>query len=167
MVSPEQESELLQSTRKELFLQALCSFGEARFAATGASMLPAIWPGDILMVRKCQHESAIVPGEVVLFERDGGLVAHRVVTRLESQKDALLVTRGDSHLRADPPVPEAEVIGVVFSVQRDGKVVSPTQSLSQRAVSLILRRSGACTRIALRLVHLRRLLAGGRTSWAS
>jgi hypothetical protein len=67
--------------KSHLFREVLRSFGEARLAVTGASMLPSIWPGDILEVRR-QSAAEICPGQLVLFARGGGLVAHRVVSQL-------------------------------------------------------------------------------------
>jgi hypothetical protein len=64
--------------RKGLFLEVLASFGEARLAVTGLSMLPAVWPGDILTVRRKRIEE-IAPGDVVLYSRNGQFTVHRVV----------------------------------------------------------------------------------------
>jgi hypothetical protein len=36
----------------ELVAEVLRSFGTIRFAATGWSMLPSLWPGDTLMVER-------------------------------------------------------------------------------------------------------------------
>lgn len=62
----------------ELAAEVLRSFGELRFRANGSSMLPAVWPGDMLLVRS-QDAAAVVPGDIVLFGRGGRLFAHRVV----------------------------------------------------------------------------------------
>ncbi len=62
----------------ELAVEVLRSFGELRFRANGSSMLPAIWPGDTLHVSR-EGATEALPGEIVLFERGGRLVAHRVV----------------------------------------------------------------------------------------
>ena len=62
----------------ELAAEVLRSFGRLRLGATGASMLPAIWPGDILSVHSHNVAEAL-PGDIVLFGRPGKLVAHRGV----------------------------------------------------------------------------------------
>jgi signal peptidase len=64
----------------ELAAEVLRSSGRLRLRATGASMLPAVWPGDILSVRSHDVVEAL-PGDIVLFGREGTLVAHRVVER--------------------------------------------------------------------------------------
>ena len=62
----------------ELAAEVLRSSGKLRLRANGASMLPAVWPGDILHVRR-QGVAEALPGDIVLFGREGRLVAHRVV----------------------------------------------------------------------------------------
>src|ERR1039458_9326454 len=64
----------------ELAAEVLRSSGSLRLRAIGASMLPAIWPGDVLTVQRRDAENA-QPGDIVLFARGGALVAHRVVER--------------------------------------------------------------------------------------
>ena len=65
----------------ELAAEVLRSWGRLRLRATGASMLPAVWPGDVLSVRS-QGVVEALPGDIVLFGREGRLVAHRVVERI-------------------------------------------------------------------------------------
>jgi hypothetical protein len=62
----------------ELAAEVLRSFGKLRLRANGSSMLPAVWPGDILYIQG-QDAPAALPGDIVLFGREGRLVAHRVV----------------------------------------------------------------------------------------
>jgi signal peptidase I len=62
----------------ELAAEVIRSFGSLRLRVVGASMLPAVWPGDLLSVRSDDAAEA-VPGDIVVFKREGRLVAHRVV----------------------------------------------------------------------------------------
>ncbi len=62
----------------EMAEEVLRSWGELRLRVTGTSMLPTVWPGDILCVES-RGAAEAVPGDVVLFGREGRLVAHRVV----------------------------------------------------------------------------------------
>ena len=64
----------------ELAAEVLRTSGRLRLRATGASTLPAVWPGDILSVRSHEVVEAL-PGDIVLFVREGRLVARRVVER--------------------------------------------------------------------------------------
>lgn len=59
----------------DLAAAVIRSSGELRLKVTGSSMLPSIWPGDILTIRR-QNLDQIRPGEIVLVARDGGLCAH-------------------------------------------------------------------------------------------
>src|SRR5438876_10513421 len=86
-----------------LAAEVVSSFGEVCLRVTGSSMLPSVWPGDILTI--CRTDvTGVLEGEIVLFAREGRLLAHRVLCKLESGDEPLLITRGDSLSEADPPV---------------------------------------------------------------
>jgi len=76
-----------------LALDVLRSEGEARLTVGGGSMLPSIWPGDILDIGRV-HAAELSPGDIVVFAREQRLVVHRVVgmrrvgTRLFSPPEA-------------------------------------------------------------------------------
>jgi hypothetical protein len=70
----------------ELATETLRSFGQLRLRVNGASMLPAVWPGDILTVIRDTAAQAL-PGDIVLFGREGRLVAHRVVEVRKPQSE--------------------------------------------------------------------------------
>jgi hypothetical protein len=113
-------------------------------------MLPAVWPGDVLSVRSRDVVEAL-PGDVVLFGRDGRLVAHRVVERTLCRDRVQWVTRGDSVGGNDAPVYSHELLGRVTAIERGSQRLTPHQSLAGRLISWILRRSDFCTRLALRV----------------
>ncbi|HEX5235986.1 MAG TPA: S24/S26 family peptidase [Silvibacterium sp.] len=119
-------------------------FGEVRFRATGASMMPAIWPGDVLTVRQCGQPDLQL-GQIVLYRRQEKLVAHRIV-RIQGE---LITTRGDSVRHDDTPVLESDLIGQVISLARRGRSVPFHLSFWSRAGSVILRRSNFCLRAAM------------------
>jgi hypothetical protein len=166
---------------RELFLEVLRAFGEAKLAVTGTSMLPSVWPGDILEVRRASA-TEILAGEIALFERGGRLFAHRVVSRVVEKvprvntavgepgvdgedtgatgSRVLLVTRGDRLREADPPVEPEQVLGRVTGVLRGNSSVVPKAprmpSLSGltrwvRIASWALSRSDLATRLLVRL----------------
>src|SRR2546422_3660584 len=118
-----QLEDLRAAAHRELLAEVARKFGEIRFKATGDSMLPSVWPGDLLTVRR-QSFSEFQSGEIVLYEREAGentltrpygpaspkgrgFVAHRIVGRNGRQ----LITRGDSLRRNDAPVHEEQVLG--------------------------------------------------------
>ena len=129
----------------DLIAEVVRQFGEVRLKATGTSMLPSIWPGDILTVRR-RSAAELLPGQIVLGYRDHQFVAHRLVAK----SGGSLITRGDSLPYHDRPFLEGEVLGQVVSILRDGRLVDPSPWW-RRAGSWILRHSELCARILLRL----------------
>src|SRR5208337_540256 len=132
----------------ELAAEVLRSSGRLRLRATGASMLPAVWPGDILSVHSQDIVEAL-PGDIVLFEREGRLVAHRVVERTLRQNKIQWVTRGDSVGRNDAPVSSHELLGRVTAIERGSRRIVPRPTLWGRMACWILRRSDFCVRLLL------------------
>jgi hypothetical protein len=138
----------------QLFLEVLRSFGQAKLAVTGASMLPSIWPGDVLEVRR-RDATEICLGEVILFERDGRLFAHRVVEKVGGPERTLLITQGDGLRAPEPPVAPGELLGRVTAIVRGGRRIDPQFTRWRRVVSWVLSRSHICTSMALRLKRQR------------
>jgi signal peptidase I len=130
----------------ELLEDIARSSGEVRIRVTGASMLPAVWPGDVLTVKSCPA-SDLQPGHIVLYRRDGRLTAHRIL----SISPGSVLTRGDSQVNPDPPIAESEIVGMVLSISRNGRTVPTAQTLWQRIASSILSRSDFLMRVALGL----------------
>jgi len=100
--------------------EVLRTSGKLRFAALGASMVPTLFPGDILIVRRETARRARC-GEVVLCFRAGRFCAHRLVEKLEEDGRLSLVTRGDALTENDPPLAESELLGLVTAVDRRRK----------------------------------------------
>jgi len=142
--------EARSEAKGQLFLETLRSSGRARLAVTGASMLPSIWPGDVVEVRRESLEE-ISRGDVVLCTRQGGFCAHRVVEKVAGPERTLLITRGDALPAPDPPVAPEELLGRVTAVLRGGHRVEPRLTRWGRLAAWIFRRSELCTRLALRL----------------
>jgi signal peptidase I len=146
----------------ELVSEVASDFGTVCLRVTGASMLPAIWPGDVVQVRRSETVSPRA-GQIVLARRQGGLVVHRIA-RIEGD---WLVTRGDANADEDSPVAKSDVLGEVVSMMRHGRLVLPRQSLRLRMCSAILRRSDFCLRMALRVNRLMRQCGSKELSWSS
>jgi signal peptidase len=141
---------------REAHLEAACcdllagvvrDAGSARLKVTGLSMLPAIWPGDVLTVRSLSPE-LLQPGQILLYRRHRKLTAHRIVRVAGGH----IVTRGDCIPSLDTPVGWDKVVGIVVGISRNGRAVKLESSPWQRAVAWLLRRSQPCTSL---LVHLR------------
>jgi signal peptidase len=131
----------------ELVDEVARASGEVRLKVNGASMLPALWPGDLITVQYCGL-AELRRGQIVLHRQEGKLTAHRI-QRISPNH---LITRGDSVPACDPPVGADGVVGRVASILRNGRAIQPEWSFRNRAVSSILRRSDFCTRIASRIV---------------
>jgi hypothetical protein len=137
----------------EMAAQVLRTFGTLRLEVTGLSMLPSVWPGDVLFIER--HEMGeIAAGDIVLFARRDKLVAHRVLLKTVVGNDTYAITRGDGLLSTDDPVSPAELLGSVRYVSRAGEHVSPDadSGFLARVASEMVRRSGWIARI-LAFVH--------------
>lgn len=85
----------------------------------GASMRPALWPGDLILYRRGTDSLEI--GDLVVFEH-GGPVVHRVASVLGG---GVLRTQGDANASADPTPVEADVVwGEVVGVLPVGRMIS-------------------------------------------
>ena len=91
----------------------------------GGSMGPWLVPGDLLVVKRVAPRS-VRRGSVVVFLRDGLLIAHRVISVLGAGPTGELCckTKGDSAEQPDSPVFERELVGRVTSIERDGQSFS-------------------------------------------
>ncbi len=128
--------------------------------ATGRSMEPLIPAGSRLLV-----EFGAVPehiGDIILFRRASGAVAHRVVARRRAGDRQMLVAKGDGEPLADPAIATDDVLGVVREVRLpDGR--SDGLALARRrgaALARISWLSGRAARLGGRAA--RRLPAGSR-----
>ena len=146
----------------QLIADVVGSFGEVRVKVTGSSMIPAIWPGDVVVVHRSDGVE-LKPGEIVLSMREEKLVAHRIVYICDDS----VITRGDTLYSDDPPIGKSEIVGRVICLIRYGRRVHLKQSAWQRISTYILRRSDFWQRMVLR-VGIRLTRRGSREiSWAS
>ena len=138
-------------SKNELAAEALRSFGELHLRVTGSSMLPAVWPDDVLLIRHCRMEQA-GPGDIVLFIRQRRLFAHRVIARSSGS----LVTQGDGNAEPDPLVMADELLGKVIQVMRHGNSIrhASKPSLPARMAAALFRRSATAGRFFTRLQGL-------------
>ncbi len=136
-----------QSACCDLVAEVVRGVGSASLKVTGLSMLPAIWPGDVLTVRSLSSEQ-LHPGQILLYRRYGKLTAHRIIHVAGDH----LVTRGDCIPAFDPPVQASEIVGRVVGISRNGRAIKLQPSLWQRAAAWLLRRSEACTWLMLRVL---------------
>ncbi len=111
----------VQVCKCHLATEVLQRFGEIRLRVTGSSMLPALWPGDVLTIQRVIEPSEVSPQDLVLFTREDRLFVHRVLTL----SPAGLLTGGDSLAAPDPLVSGEELLGRVVSITRRQTVHPP------------------------------------------
>lgn len=130
----------------ELVADVLRESGEVKLKLYGTSMLPAVWPGDMVTVRCCSHND-LRPGQILMYRGEGIVTAHRLLQIRRRQ----LILRGDSLPCCDPPVDVERVLGKVTAISREGRPVSSEQTILQRATAFAIRRSELCRYLTLRL----------------
>jgi hypothetical protein len=138
----------------ELATEVLRSFGKLRFAATGWSMLPSVWPGETLVVERVSVDEVQI-GDVVLVGREGRFYAHRLISRLIDSENPQWITQGDGMVAPDRPVLAHELLGRVAYLIRAGKCVPVPAELSavENLIAKVVRRSAPAARA---LVYLHR-----------
>ena len=136
-------------TKQRLLTDVLRQFGTAKLTVAGGSMLPALWPGDVVTLES-HPESELRQGQIVSYRRGGLLVTHRVHAVLRDH----IITRGDAAPHCDPPVSVSSIVGQVSWIERDGRRIAPTHSCRQQIASWFLQRSAFCTRVML-FLHCR------------
>ena len=113
MQPPSQSQDRLRQGMVEEVLQRS---GSVRLCVFGESMLPSIWPGDVVTVVR-EPEVRTHVGEVILFQRSERFFLHRVKAIFRLDGSVHLKTRGDSAAQSDPSIHESEVLGKVVQVQ--------------------------------------------------
>jgi signal peptidase I len=112
----------------DLASELVRTFGGVRLRVFGTSMVPFLFPGDLIWIQKADL-NGISTGEIVLFSREGRLIAHRVVAHAGSAEQTLLVTRGDRLNHDDHPVSSSEFLGrVTIAMERRNFMGHPSTS---------------------------------------
>jgi len=141
----------------ELATESLRSSGKLRFEAMGWSMMPTLWPRDIVEINRADGKNVAI-GDIVLFVRTGKLCAHRVVSKSRgADGDIRFTTQGDSLPMADLEISSRELLGKVCLISRGKQSFQPSSKLSfcNRAMRSILRRSTFTSRVLARLHTMR------------
>jgi signal peptidase I len=149
-----------------LAAEALRSWGMVKLRATGVSMLPTLWPGDLLTIHSRRLDQSKL-GDIVLYMRGGRFVIHRVVGKSLTGDEAFLTARGDCMPQDDSPVRSGELLGKITEIQRAGLVFRPARKLSpcRRMVAYLLCHWSLFRRVGLRL-RGRRYQSDGRIDGA-
>src|SRR5262249_21700993 len=154
--------------RLDLATEVLRRFGEVRFVARGCSMIPSIYPGDLLTVRS-QRIHHPRHGQIVLCLREGRFWAHRVIRKWRDGNRLLFATRGDALSKDDPCLDESHFLGGVTSIVRYGKPVQVAHIVGpwMKLLRLGVRHSNVLARTLLSRHALRMRLLGHSTELLS
>lgn len=148
---PDLPDVLKTSMAEELLIKT----GSIRLRVLGQSMLPAIWPGDILTIEKWAA-AEIEPGDIALLRRNGRFIIHRIRDRQIGEGCLHFLTRGDSTTDNDPPFAEKALLGKVLTIERQGRATIPSRRLSvfRGALAWIFARCDLARNFALRLQRM-------------
>lgn len=150
----------------ELAAEILNASGSVRSVARGASMLPAIYPGDALEIHARNFEQ-VRAGEVVLVKNEGLLYTHRVVREELRRGERVLITRGDAlRFNDGQPISSDEFLGCVEFVVRRGQRFrpEPRRTLFYAALHFLIRRSGRVRSLLVRFNSLLNFLSKNLTA---
>jgi hypothetical protein len=146
----------IEAEKLNLICQALKSGSVVRLQAHGLSMLPTIWPHDILTIQGA-HRGGLSVGDIVMYRKDNRCFVHRIVKPMpdfEVAAEDAWVTQGDSNSQPDsPPVAASQLHGIVVGVQRyQRSIILPAQLVGlRRCAAWLLGRSARLRSLALRL----------------
>ena len=143
-----------------LAAEVLRDCGKVRLRAWGTSMLPSLWPGDLLTIQSVAR-GEVVAGDIVLMLRQGRFLIHRLIEKRQDQSCILWITRGDALLHDDPPTAASELLGIVTEVQSGNLIFVPNRRVSRlhSALAWALCRSNRFRNLTLR-IHAARMQAG-------
>jgi len=86
-------------------------FNHKMIAIASNSMKPVFSRGDAIIYEKVSAEEVNI-GDVLVFERDGKIITHRVIRKYTTNDDIIFVTKGDSNNAEDSGfVHKNEVLG--------------------------------------------------------
>jgi len=143
-------TESREQLKHNLAAETLRTAGKFRLAAFGYSMLPTLWPGEVLTIQ-AQSLEQVRPCEVVLFSREGRFFIHRVVRKIEMGMETRLITRGDALPSVDATVQPIEFLGKIVSVRRGGREIPvPACSSWRRFMGLALTYSAHLRSLGIR-----------------
>jgi signal peptidase I len=95
-----------------------------KLRAEGMSMYPSIKPGSVIYIEPVLHTDLLERGDIIVWKRDSGFVAHRLVRKFEKDNLDYFVTRGDCKMHEDSPVTGEIIAGKVIDVEYpEGKKV--------------------------------------------
>lgn len=125
----------------------------AGFPFRGVSMLPLLKEGkDEVLLGDCGDRAALSVGEVILFDRGGEQVLHRII-RVETEPSSgrtVYEVRGDNCMGSDRVFPE-QILARMTGYVRDGRIVRTEDAGYRKYVKRLLAQSPRGHRLRVRL----------------
>ena len=112
----------LRAAAASLLLQGDAKAAMLRMRVRGTSMIPALWPGEMIVVEPVVA-TLPVPGDIVVLADGGQIIVHRLLWIGQdpaAPSRLRVVTAGDTSFHDDAPVDYAGLIGRVRAVHRFG-----------------------------------------------
>jgi hypothetical protein len=151
-------SELRENSKQSMAAEVLRQTGFLRIRVLGESMLPSIWPSDMITIRQ-QSPNEFLVGDIGLFRKSERFFAHRIEKIVTIADSLHFITRGDSVLESDPCFHSAELLGKVVAIQRNGRTRVPAcpQPRYARIAGWILCHCNRLRSLSLRVHSIYRL----------
>lgn len=115
----------------DLLRRALAQGQRPWLTVSSNSMLPLLAKGDAIQMAPCSAET-LPPGEIVVVESEGALLAHRYQGLIWRQGQAYVLTRGDRPLATDPLQPDTALLGWVVARRRGQRILAFDQGGGRR-----------------------------------
>jgi len=126
------------SFREQVLQLWRSGYSQRTIVTSGLSMHPLIREGCTLTVLPPAGDRKTALGDIVLFERDGAIIAHRIVGRFHRHGEEWFREKGDNTF-APGCFPASALIGRVVKIEDNGKVrdlALQWQRLLSRAVGI-------------------------------
>ncbi|MGB9883681.1 MAG: signal peptidase I, partial [Microgenomates group bacterium] len=94
--------------------------GKIPFKSTGTSMLPILYPDDIIYFKKIPF-SKIKVNDIVVFKKNSQLITHRVIYKNKKH----VITKGDNNPKSDGKIFPKQIIGKVYQIKRNDQIIKP------------------------------------------
>jgi hypothetical protein len=146
---------LVAETLRGIGREGLAQSRNIRIRVYGESMLPALWPGDIVEIAPCAPQE-VRKGEILLATREGRFFLHRLLAPCQTNGFLL---RGDSMPGVDPLFPSEALLGRLVRRIESSRGTSPSafalrrgwSARFSRAMGFLFCHVSLARRIALRI----------------
>ena len=145
--------EIYQSAARDVW-RAAGETGPVRLTVTSDSMRPLLRVGDGVVVQPIDPQ-ALQPGDVIVVQRGGEWITHRLVAVDERGWH----THGDNTRYGDEAASAARIMGRVIAIERNGQTID----LLQPRWRTIDRRINRVQRAQLRVLAAARAIGGTRS----